>query len=62
MEGIDVTELQEILSNLGYYVDATGVFGQSTKEEVMLFQAAEKLNNDGVVGPNTIAKLKLRNK
>lgn len=62
MEGIDVTELQQILSNLGYYVDATGVFGQSTKEEVMLFQAAEKLNNDGVVGPNTIAKLKLRNK
>lgn len=62
MEGIDVTELQQILTNLGYYVDVTSVFGQSTKEEVMSFQAAEGLNIDGVVGPNTIAKLKLRNK
>ena len=55
--GDDVAILQSILDNKGYHLTADGIFGSGTKAAVESFQAASGIYADGVVGPNTIAKL-----
>jgi len=59
MKGQDVKDLQNYLNNHNYNSGlADGVFGTKTKATVILFQLANKLKGDGVVGPITRALLK----
>ncbi len=56
--GEDVRTLQENLTQLGYSVGAIdGIFGEKTEDAVILFQEAEGLYADGIVGPRTMAAL-----
>lgn len=55
-----VKEAQKILKNLGYNIGSYGVdgiFGTSTKGAVLNFQKKNGLDVDGIIGPNTWAKL-----
>lgn len=55
-----VKEAQKILKNLGYNIGSygvDGVFGNSTKGAVLNFQKRNSLDADGIIGPNTWAKL-----
>ena len=58
--GKDVGYLQCILFNLGYTqlgnVDC--IYGEKTKSAVIDFQSKNSLNGDGIVGPETLYKLK----
>ncbi|WP_414551086.1 peptidoglycan-binding protein [Anabaena sp. CCY 0017] len=57
-EGEEVRFLQERLRVAGFYSgNATGIFGPITEESVKRFQAAYKLEVDGIVGPATVSKL-----
>ncbi len=51
--GEDVKKVQSIFNNLGYEIDADGIFGQNTKNIVMKFQENNGLKVDGIVGNNT---------
>lgn len=52
--GADVTELQQILSRLGYNPGtADGIFGTKTFNALVAFQTDAKLDPDGVCGPKT---------
>lgn len=54
MEGIDVRNVQERLTELGYYQgEITGVYDRETAQAVRNFQEAFGLLADGVVGPET---------
>ncbi len=56
--GIDVTELQKKLTNLGFYSGpVTGKFGPLTEAAVKKFQKEYKITQAGFVGPATRAKL-----
>ncbi|MCZ7629658.1 MAG: L,D-transpeptidase family protein [Microthrixaceae bacterium] len=56
--GPDVTTLQERLNELGADLGAAdGVFGDRTLQAVMIFQRAESIQADGVVGTATWAAL-----
>jgi hypothetical protein len=55
--GVDVQAIQYLLQQAGQNVDADGVFGASTDTAVRAFQSAKGLSVDGIVGPNTWAKL-----
>ncbi|UOQ86388.1 peptidoglycan-binding protein [Gracilibacillus salinarum] len=58
--GSAVRKLQRDLIKLGFSLPkfgADGVFGQETESAVRSFQSAEHLAVDGIVGPNTNAKL-----
>jgi len=58
--GDDVEELQDNLMELGYSLGsygADGVYGNDTKNAVILFQKNNKLKVDGVAGKNTLAKI-----
>ncbi|TLS37152.1 peptidoglycan-binding protein [Pseudalkalibacillus caeni] len=59
MNHSDVTELQNVLSEKGYfdYHTATGYFGDITEAGVKEFQSAAGLTVDGIVGPQTVAAL-----
>lgn len=57
-EGNEVKILQEQLRIAGfYYGNANGIFGPITEDAVKKFQAAYKLDVDGIVGPSTKSKL-----
>jgi hypothetical protein len=61
MTGSDVKELQQLLLNLGYDLGpygADGDFGPVTNQAVRAFQAAHRLEVDGIVGPLTLAALR----
>lgn len=56
----DVTQLQSELNFLGYSVgNADGIYGPKTKAGVISFQTANHLQIDGIVGPQTVAALKV---
>ncbi|SDZ46353.1 Cell wall-associated hydrolase, NlpC family [Evansella caseinilytica] len=59
MENADVTVLQEILKEKGYFNfhTATGYFGSITRQAVQDFQKDNSLKVDGIVGPKTFALL-----
>ncbi len=57
-EGAEVTQLQKLLSSLGFFNgEATGYFGPVTAEAVRKFQAAKGIAQLGTVGPQTRAAL-----
>ena len=52
-------QLQEDLNSLGFDCgDADGIYGTKTKEQVIEFQRKYGLEDDGVAGPLTLAKIK----
>ncbi|MGB7439519.1 MAG: peptidoglycan-binding protein [Coleofasciculaceae cyanobacterium] len=56
--GIEVTEVQRRLQELGYFnQQPTGYFGEVTENSVRAFQGNLGLQIDGVVGPDTEAAL-----
>ncbi len=56
--GSDVQEIQQKLKDKGYEVSKTdGKFGSLTKLAVEKFQKDNQLEQDGVIGPETYAKL-----
>ncbi|MDY5730270.1 MAG: peptidoglycan-binding protein [Eubacteriales bacterium] len=56
--GTDVKNLQNRLIDLGYLVGtADGVYGAATEKAIISFQKANLPYADGVVGPDTFAKL-----
>jgi len=57
--GPQVKLLQTALKSLGFYTGAIdGSFGPATQSAVEQFQSANSLTADGVVGPQTLEKLK----
>lgn len=57
--GPAVRELQQKLSDLGYWLGGVdGTYGQTTQQAVLAFQKAEGLGRDGVAGPQTQAQLR----
>ena len=60
MEGEDVKQLQQNLIKLGYNLGtwgADGDFGKLTEEAVIKFQQLHNLDDDGEVGPLTLAAI-----
>lgn len=61
MIGGQITHLQELLTGLGYSPGSLdGVFGFRTRNAVVAFQRDAGIEDDGVVGPVTAAKLSER--
>jgi murein DD-endopeptidase MepM/ murein hydrolase activator NlpD len=58
MRGSDVKVLQQLLTELGYRVKATGRFDSKTKKQVTRFQGARGLPTVGRVGPATARALR----
>ena len=56
-QGTTVQEVQQQLANLGYNISADGKFGPRTQKAIQAFQRENGLEIDGLVGPNTYAKL-----
>ena len=53
-----VKQIQKALCGAGYHVGVIdGIFGQMTEDAVLMFQKANGLTADGIVGPATLAKL-----
>lgn len=52
-KGPAVTKLQQYLNQLGFAMDADGIFGSRTNSAVVTFQRSHSLAADGIVGPNT---------
>lgn len=54
-----VVELQRRLVRIGHYADdqVQGVYGAATVQAVTAFQMQERLNADGVAGPETLRRL-----
>lgn len=53
-----VLTCQELLANLDYYHDdLDGIFGNNTHQAVLHFQADEKIEVDGIIGPITMERL-----
>ena len=57
MDNIRVLKLQESLKNIGYIIEVTGIYDDSTYKAVKQFQTEFGLNPDGVTGPRTMAIL-----
>ncbi len=55
----DVTELQNILKEKGFftYHKATGYFGTYTRDAVLDYQKENNLRVDGIAGPETFGSL-----
>lgn len=58
----EVTWVQQRLKDKGYDIKVDGIFGDETNRVVREFQKANNLRNDGLVGPNTYAKLNIQEK
>lgn len=58
MAGSDVRELQQILVDMGFDLKVDGVFGLATEVIIKDFQESQGIFVDGVVGSNTLLKLK----
>jgi peptidoglycan hydrolase-like protein with peptidoglycan-binding domain len=58
--GVDVGAIQGLLTQRGLPVAVDGVFGATTRDRVVAFQAAHGLPADGVVRDSTWAKLIVR--
>src|SRR5690606_3144214 len=56
--GAAVKDLQTKLKRLGYKITPDSKFGPATKSAVVAFQKKYKIKADGIVGPQTHAKLK----
>lgn len=56
-QGADIAEIQAALASQGYDVTADGDFGPATQAAVQAFQAANGLDNDGLVGSRTYQAL-----
>ena len=52
-----VREIQKILADSGYPSSTNGIFDQETQEAVRLFQQAQGLQVDGIVGKKTLTAL-----
>lgn len=61
-KGSEVTEVQKLLSMLGYDLVIDGDFGGKTVRSLQAFQKKMGLNIDGVAGPKTIEALKAAQK
>lgn len=58
--GAAVSEVQQVLQDKGYYkMSVDGIFGNGTYSAVKTFQRSKGLVSDGIVGPNTYARLGL---
>lgn len=57
MQGPDVRILQERLVDAGFDVTADGIFGPHTRDALVSYQGRMGLNQDGVAGPETRARL-----
>lgn len=60
-KGKAVKEAQELLIAAGYNIGimgADGIFGKRTTNAVLSFQRAHKIGVDGIIGPETMSKLK----
>lgn len=55
--GDKINQLQEMLNSKGANLDVDGKFGSKTMAALKKFQSESGLGSDGVVGPNTLAKL-----
>lgn len=56
-KGRDVQVLQELLKNRGYNVETSGEFDELTRTAVKDFQKKTGLQQDGIVGADTMKKL-----
>ena len=45
--------IQERLNSVGFNLTLDGIFGENTKNAVIVFQKNRELTQDGIVGPNT---------
>ena len=57
MEGTDIFKVQKALKNKGFDIKPDGYFGNGTATVVKQFQEKSGIDIDGIVGPNTLAKL-----
>ena len=57
MQGPDVRILQERLVDAGFDVTADGIFGRRTRDALVSYQGRMGLDQDGVAGPKTRARL-----
>ena len=56
--GDDVQKLQAILTQAGFTVgEPDGVYGKSTRQAIIEFQAAKNLQDDGIAGQETMKNL-----
>jgi len=55
--GATVVELQNLMTQAGFPLQADGIFGSNTDTAVRNFQRSRGLSVDGIVGPNTWAAL-----
>lgn len=51
---------QQKLKDLGYSLDADGIFGKGSKAAVIQFQQDNDLPADGIIGPNTLKVMDAR--
>ncbi len=58
MSGPEVKELQQILVEMGLDIEIDGVYGLETEKIVKDFQLAQAILPDGIVGANTLLKMK----
>lgn len=61
-KGTEVTEVQKLLSMLGYDLVIDGSFGDKTERSLKAFQKKMGLTVDGIAGPKTIETLKASQK
>ncbi|MGF1499389.1 MAG: peptidoglycan-binding protein [Elainellaceae cyanobacterium] len=52
-QGSDVSELQRLLGDRGFFTAVDGVFGPNTRNAVIQFQNFAGILPDGIVGPDT---------